>query len=255
MNFRTRVRYAAVVGTWHDPDLGRPIAASLSGAPSRSASTWPPSRRWPPASSHTSAPSGTVGPWDGPTRACAVPAPAAPVNRAGWSFNDPPRVTGQGWAWPRWSRQSSRFDPELPVRLVGVGIRYDLDVDRPIAAPLERCAQLLGVDLATIRKLATQVEPYLRADGTRIWSLMQLEGQLWPEAYGRRRGGYLDRRRTPAADAEPTEVGWLTTLTGRPRPPHTGRRSVGCRCRTWHSPPPACCQSGPRWSGSGTAGW
>jgi hypothetical protein len=31
---------------------------------------------------------------------------------------------------------------------------------------------------------------------TRIWSLMQLERQLRLEAYGRRRGGYLDRRRT-----------------------------------------------------------
>jgi hypothetical protein len=69
-------------------------------------------------------------------------------------------------------------------------------VGRPIAAPLQRCAELLGVDLATIRELAAKVEPYLRADGTRIWRLMQLERQLRPEAYGRRRGGYLDRRRT-----------------------------------------------------------
>jgi hypothetical protein len=30
---------------------------------------------------------------------------------------------------------------------------------------------------------------------------MLLERQLRPEAFGRRRGGYLDRRRTPAADA------------------------------------------------------
>ena len=45
-----------------------------------------------------------------------------------------------------------------------------------------------------IREAATNVEPYVRADGTRIWSLMQLERQLWPEAYGRRRGGYVDRR-------------------------------------------------------------
>jgi hypothetical protein len=82
-----------------------------------------------------------------------------------------------------------------------VGTWHDLDVGRPIAAPLERCAELLGVDLATVRKLAAKVEPYIRADGTRIWSLMQLERQLRPEAYGRRRGGYLDRRRTPAADA------------------------------------------------------
>jgi hypothetical protein len=59
--------------------------------------------------------------------------------------------------------------------------------DRPIAAPLEHCAELPGVDLATIREVAANVEPYLRADGTRIWSLMQLERQLQPEAYGTRR--------------------------------------------------------------------
>jgi hypothetical protein len=81
-----------------------------------------------------------------------------------------------------------------------VGTWHDLDVGRPIAAPLERCAELLGVDLATVRKLAAKVEPYIRADGTRIWSLMQLERQLRPEAYGRRRGGYLDRRRIQSAD-------------------------------------------------------
>jgi hypothetical protein len=49
--------------------------------------------------------------------------------------------------------------------------------------------------------LAAKVEPYLRADATRVWSLMQLERQLRPEAYGWRRGGYLDRRQTPAAEA------------------------------------------------------
>jgi hypothetical protein len=81
-----------------------------------------------------------------------------------------------------------------------VGTWYDLDLGRPIAAPLERCAELLGVDLATVGELAAIVEPYLRADGTRIWSLMQLERQLRPEAYGRRRGGYLDRRRIQSAD-------------------------------------------------------
>jgi hypothetical protein len=66
----------------------------------------------------------------------------------------------------------------------------------PIAAPLQRCAELLGVDVATIQEAAAKVEPYIRADGTRIWSLVQLERQLRPEVYGRRRGGYLDRRRT-----------------------------------------------------------
>jgi hypothetical protein len=69
-------------------------------------------------------------------------------------------------------------------------------LSRPIAAPLQRCAELLGVDLATIQEAAANVEPYLRADGTRIWSLMQLERLLRPDVYRRRRGGYLDRRRT-----------------------------------------------------------
>jgi hypothetical protein len=62
------------------------------------------------------------------------------------------------------------------------------------------CAELLGVELATVRELAATVEPYIRADGARIWSLAQLERQLRPEVYGRRHGGYLDRRRIPAAD-------------------------------------------------------
>jgi hypothetical protein len=72
---------------------------------------------------------------------------------------------------------------------------------RPIAAPLERCAELLGVDLATVRELAAGIEPYIRSDGTQVWSLMQLERQLRPEAYRRRRGGYVDRRRTQITDA------------------------------------------------------
>jgi hypothetical protein len=67
---------------------------------------------------------------------------------------------------------------------------------RPIAATLQRCAQLLSVDLAAIQEAAANVEPYICADGTRIWSLMQLERQLRPELYRRRRGGFLDRRRT-----------------------------------------------------------
>ena len=77
-----------------------------------------------------------------------------------------------------------------------MGTWHDPDLGRPIAAPLERCAELLGVDLATISAAAAGVEPYIRADGTMIWSLMQLERQLRPEWYGRRRGGYFDRRRT-----------------------------------------------------------
>jgi hypothetical protein len=75
------------------------------------------------------------------------------------------------------------------------------DLGRPIAAPLQRCAELLGIDLAAIQAAAANIEPYLCADGTKIWSLMQLERQLRPEAYSRRRGGYLDRRRIRSADA------------------------------------------------------
>ena len=63
--------------------------------------------------------------------------------------------------------------------------------------------------------LAANLEPYLRADGTSNWSLMQLERQLRPAAQGRRRGGYLDRRQTPAADASHPK---------RCRDPSSGRR-------------------------------
>jgi hypothetical protein len=77
-----------------------------------------------------------------------------------------------------------------------VGTWRDPDLGRPIAAPLQRCAQLLDVDLATIQEAAANIEPYICADGTKIWSLMQLERQLRPEMYARRRGGFLDRRRT-----------------------------------------------------------
>jgi hypothetical protein len=31
------------------------------------------------------------------------------------------------------------------------------------------------VDLATIRRAAADVEPYVRVDGTQVWSVMQLE--------------------------------------------------------------------------------
>jgi hypothetical protein len=82
-----------------------------------------------------------------------------------------------------------------------VGTWHDPDLGWPIAAPLERCAELLGVDLAIVRELAAGIEPYIRSDGTQVWSLMQLERQLRPEAYRRRRGGYVDRRRTQTTDA------------------------------------------------------
>jgi hypothetical protein len=71
---------------------------------------------------------------------------------------------------------------------------------RPIAAPLQRGAELLGVDLATIGEAAAHVQPYVRVDGTKVWSLVQLERRLRPQAYGRVRGGYIARRRVRATD-------------------------------------------------------
>ncbi len=95
-----------------------------------------------------------------------------------------------------------------------MGTWHDSDLGRPIAAPLQRCAELLGVDLATVCKLAAKVEPYLRADGTRVWSLMQLERQLRPEAYRRRRAvtSTADGSRLPMPDQ-----------SGRRCPRHTRR--------------------------------
>jgi hypothetical protein len=87
-----------------------------------------------------------------------------------------------------------------------MGTWHDPELGRPIAAPLDQCAELLGVDLATVRELAANVEPYIRVDGTKVWSLMQLERQLRPGAFGRRRGGYIDRRRTRPTTHEARDV-------------------------------------------------
>jgi hypothetical protein len=87
-----------------------------------------------------------------------------------------------------------------------VGTWHDPDPGRPIAAPLERCTQLLGVDLATTRELATKTEPYLRADGTRIWSLTQLERQLRPRGVPPTPGSYLNPRQTSATDPAPIQA-------------------------------------------------
>jgi hypothetical protein len=83
---------------------------------------------------------------------------------------------------------------------VGAWEANDPAYARPIAAPLERCAELLGVDLTTIKQAAAHIQPYVRVDGTKVWSLMQLERQLRPQAYGRVRGGYIARRRVRATD-------------------------------------------------------
>jgi hypothetical protein len=45
---------------------------------------------------------------------------------------------------------------------------HDPTLTRPIAAPLEQCADLLGVDLDAIREAAAHVEPYVRVDGAKV---------------------------------------------------------------------------------------
>jgi hypothetical protein len=98
----------------------------------------------------------------------------------------------------------ARFIPPLLEQMFGypTGMSawetHDPTLTRPMAAPLEQCAKLLGVDLNTIQLAATHIEPYVRIDGTVVWSLMQLERQLRPDAYGRVRGGYIARRRPRA---------------------------------------------------------
>jgi hypothetical protein len=52
------------------------------------------------------------------------------------------------------------------------------DAGRPVAAPLARCAELLGRPLAEVAHAAQQLEPYWRADGAAVWSLLHLERQL-----------------------------------------------------------------------------
>jgi hypothetical protein len=50
---------------------------------------------------------------------------------------------------------------------------------RPIAAPLQRCAELLGVDLATITAAAGRVQPYVRVDGAKegpVGEVVRLSG-------------------------------------------------------------------------------
>jgi hypothetical protein len=91
--------------------------------------------------------------------------------------------------------------------VVGTWEADDPAYSRPIAAPLERCVELLGVDLAAIQRAAADVEPYFRVDGSKVWSLMHLERRLRPEANGRVRGGYVSRRRRPAHDQPFPQVG------------------------------------------------
>jgi hypothetical protein len=68
---------------------------------------------------------------------------------------------------------------------------HDPAFNRPLAAPLERCAELLGVDLAPSATWPPMSNP----------TSAQLERRLRPDAYGRVRGGYLSPRRARATGA------------------------------------------------------
>lgn len=65
----------------------------------------------------------------------------------------------------------------------------------PAAAPLEDCAELLGVPLEQLRQVAAQVKPYRHAAGHNVWSLYLLDRAMHPERYGRSTGGAPTRRR------------------------------------------------------------
>jgi hypothetical protein len=109
----------------------------------------------------------------------------------------------------RWIKRAVELDRLIPLVFehafdYPTGMKtwevHDPPPSRPIAATLERCAELLDADPAAIRQAAAHVQPYVRVDGTKVWSLMQLERQLRPQAYGRVRGGYIARRRVRATD-------------------------------------------------------
>jgi hypothetical protein len=77
----------------------------------------------------------------------------------------------------RWAPLPTPSSATLPTT-VKTWAANRADLARPIAAPLGRAAELLGVDLATVRRAARRVEPYRRADGEPIWSLHMLEVEL-----------------------------------------------------------------------------
>jgi hypothetical protein len=72
----------------------------------------------------------------------------------------------------------------------------------PIAAPLERVAKLLRIDLAEVTAAAERVAPYITADGRRLWSVKLIERAIDPNARPWLRHGSKVSPKTP-----PTLVG------------------------------------------------
>ena len=96
----------------------------------------------------------------------------------------------------------------LAVTLVGEMVKLPLRagaVDRsvwPIAAPLVRVAELLGVDLAEVTEAAERVAPYITADGRRLWSVKLIERAIDPNA-----PAWLRRRVRRTPKTPPTLAG------------------------------------------------
>jgi hypothetical protein len=68
---------------------------------------------------------------------------------------------------------------------------------QPVAATLERAAELLGQDLAAVEQAAAGLEPYRHADGTLRWSVRALAVTLGLERR-RTRSGTGAKRKTGA---------------------------------------------------------
>ena len=80
--------------------------------------------------------------------------------------------------------------------------RWELGATRTWAGRSRRRCSVRGAArrrLATIQEAATNVEPYIRADRTRIWSLKQLERQLRPGGVRPASGNALLGRQVPSA--------------------------------------------------------
>jgi hypothetical protein len=78
-------------------------------------------------------------------------------------------------------------------------------VDRtawPIAAPLERVAELLRVDLADVTDAAKRVAPYITADGQWLWSVKLIARAIDPDARP-----WLGRKLRRPPNAPPTLAG------------------------------------------------
>jgi hypothetical protein len=117
-----------------------------------------------------------------------LPPPSGPGHDPG---GDGERLRGCG---PVRSRRSTRgcadgpgWYPNICSHTISAVGTWEADApaySRPIAAPLERCAELLGVDLTTVRRATASIEPYIRVDGTRSGASCN-----WSDASGPRHTG------------------------------------------------------------------